>query len=348
MSETGFPLRSASFPAARARPVSSRRPGGGAETAHSLDGLYVYEWRAWDKFLIRDVAPTARPLPARIGDDGEAVLARLGDDARCLLFHLPLSRTRRLPLDRPRLRQALAERGIAVLNARVTDATKRAIQRHCRRLGLPCAAAPRDGDPDELLIVKSNDNYGAAYEKELTADERAFLGLDDPSGAPDATGYPVLPRREVPPGAYSDPTLSVERYIANRENAIYRVYVAGNRIVVGEYVSTATIKKGATTVKRRFWYESAAVSLSPGDGPDPTAGGPASRRLLVETVTRFAVGFGLDFGALDVARSDAGDYYVIDVNVTPWRISIHRTTEAQRRRIHSHIVAGLVSCLNPG
>jgi hypothetical protein len=39
---------------------------------------------------------------------------------------------------------------------------------------------------------------------------------------------------------------------------------------------------------------------------------------LLSTVGTFVDNFQLDFGALDVVESETGDYYVVDVNKTPF------------------------------
>ena len=286
-----------------------------------MTGLYVYEWRAWDRFLIRDALPEARRLEARIGERAADVLARLPADARQFLFHLNLTDTGRCPLDRAQLIAGLRERGVRVLNGRVTDISKRRVQALCRRLGLGTTLAGAEGDPEEMLIVKSDRNYGGMTEAELDAAERGVVGLavEDPD-VPGPSDYRKARRREIDPALFRLPGIIVERYVENRHDFIFRAFVARDRLVMSRDTIQGVVKKMTSGLERVDWYLRLAAALGAPDAPAEAIGGGSPPAQIVEDVSRFVVAFGLDYGALDIVVDDAGAAYIVDANDTPhWR-----------------------------
>lgn len=279
----------------------------------------VYEWWAWDGFLLPRVLPGCIRVAARIDEDACRLLERLPAETTLFAFHLNLTVTGRFPRDRHRLVGALAARGIRLVNAGVTDTTRRAIQDRCVRLGLATARVAPDGEPDELLIVKTDFNYGGQSERRLQPEERERLGIARPSSAIQGPeDYRVLPRREVPHEIWSDRSVVVERYVRNRRSVTYRLYLLGERLVVSEVRCPDLINRLVPGLERR----SAHVTL---DTPPEAL---AERHGFPEEVLRQAVPFirsiGLDFGTLDVLSDDRGRCYVVDVNPTPyWGDEVH-------------------------
>jgi hypothetical protein len=118
----------------------------------------VYLWPSWKGYYVKDVVPHALRVRARPSDRADDVLAKLPSTTQRFLFHLDLTETAYFPLDRTALLSALQARSIRVLNGGVTSLSKRVLHALARRLGLPCAEAPRTGDARELLIVKTDRN----------------------------------------------------------------------------------------------------------------------------------------------------------------------------------------------
>lgn len=277
----------------------------------------VYDWGEWSTSLAAAILPRARRLGAVIGEHHGDVLARLPARARWLLFHVDLTDSARLPMDRAALVARLAEAGISVLNGAAIDISKRAVQAACAACGLPSVATTaEEGSPDELLIVKSNLNFGGETEAQLGPAERARLGLAAAAApAPMRIQYPVRPREELPPGLWSDPAVVIERFIANDECIFFRAYLLGERMVISAAVHYLAVKRMNQGLARQQFYFRAGAPI---EVPD------RSRRVLdalppelPDQVARLARHLGIDYGAIDFVMDDARRCYAIDVNTTP-------------------------------
>lgn len=275
-------------------------------------GLAVLEWNAWRGFLVGALFPGARRVPVELGDTGREVLARIPPGTHTVLPHVDLSRTGDVPRERAELVAALRERGIRVLNEHVVDITKRRLQEVCAGLGLPSTRTGPDGPPDELLLVKTDLNSGGKKERSVHPSRRRRLGIGPVSarirGADD---YRVLRRREVPPAWWDDPTLCLERYVANSRDAFYRAYVVDRQLVVSRAVSPLRVRRMEGELERTNHL---FRDFAPADGTPPT---PLPAGML-ETLRAFVAGFRLDYGALDLVEDEEGRSYVVDVNDTPY------------------------------
>ena len=138
----------------------------------------VYEWNAWDGFLISLLVPEATILHAGINHPLTEILDALPTDAQNFLFHLDCTITTRFPACRLQLISILEERGIGIFNHDSSDITKKTIQKQCASLHLNTTLAGPDGDPNEQLIVKTNFNFGGKNEQTLSEEDRITLGLE--------------------------------------------------------------------------------------------------------------------------------------------------------------------------
>ena len=261
--------------------------------------LQVVEWSAWDRFLIRHVAPDAVRLPVEPG----APLGNLGDVAAPALLHVNLSRPGSVFPDMDRWLQRFAAAGCRVLNGYCASIDKRAVQDACRAAGLPVVRAARDGDAHEQLIVKTRANHRGLFERDLPA------GLAGELCAP-LWPYPErvhrLRRADVPDALWRDPAVVVERYVDNRDGRFQRAYV------VGDWIALAT-SWSPVLVKEMDHHLPVAIEM---------AAGAATRALYMRdaatVAARLARAMRVDFGAIDLALDDAGVAHPIDVNLTPW------------------------------
>jgi hypothetical protein len=293
----------------------------------------VYNFGAWRGCLVGDLFPEARRLRVRrrLDENWRRVVARIPKRTDWFLFHVPLTLTHLIPRGRAHLCDELEKRGILVLNARTTDISKRKLQETCGALDLPTVAAPALGDSDELLIVKSNRNFGGIAEQGLTRRQRRALSLpphEELRFGPDA--YRILRRRDVEAALFSDRQVAVERYVQNRDDLILRAYVVGRRLVLSEYRNTNPIKKMASAKHIRNHL----LSLS--DVPDSASGQGVEERARRQ-LARFCTAAGFDFGAIDLCVDDSGECYIIDSNSTPyWGVGLRRPSWFE------HLRTGLV------
>jgi hypothetical protein len=266
----------------------------------------VYEWKSWDGWYVKALLPDVLHVEAWPKHESQDVMRLLPTTVRRFLFHLDLTDTSRFPVGRHALLEALEARSIRAVNAKPTDLSKRAVQKLCRRLDLPSSEASPDGDGEELLIVKSDFNYGGRSERLLSRGQRKLLGARKPGRAiRNAFDYRVALRGRIRESLWRDPEVFIERFIDNREHRLWRARISLDRYVFSTGVSPRQVKKLAHCSGCTEFF------LRKGEFRDEL---PAA---LLETVYRFAESFGLEFGALDIVPDDAGNYFIIDANTTP-------------------------------
>jgi len=278
----------------------------------------IYRWLSSDDFLLYTMVPEATVIDATVTDRLEDIAARIPEDAACFHFHLNCTVTRRFPVERAQLVEYLRTRGIAPINERLTDISKTAIQRKCAELGLNTTAVTPDGEANELLIVKSDLNFGGDSEWALSAEERSMLGIaggSDIIWKPD--DYLVVPRGDIESAWWEDPNLICEKYIANRRNRWYRANVYLSQLTVRELVNESQIKKVAASVTVGQWY----FDIYNFESSDAVTDYPSS---LVRDLIRFIRGFEVDFAAIDIMMNDEGEAFIVDVNSTPSMLSGRR------------------------
>lgn len=281
----------------------------------------IYEWQAWDGFLLTTLYPAALKVSARIGESADDVLGRLPPDASLFCFHIDLTHSGAVPLGRPALVEGLRARGVSVLNGALTDISKRRVQSACRACGLPTTEATREGDPEERLIVKTDLNYGGHPERQLQPEERALLGLTSPGDAGlTSRKYYVTRRRDVTEEQWALPSLMIERFVSNRVGLFFRAHVLFDRMVLTAAIDRREIKETRWGIRRHdFCFE--GLSEAP---PLPQAydlsrePGVEAVPWLVQALHRFCKDIGLDFGAIDVAVDDEARCHIIDANATPY------------------------------
>jgi hypothetical protein len=271
----------------------------------------IYEWCAWESFLGQLLLPAAMHIQGAVEDTAADVLAQLHADCRTFLFQINLSLSEKFPSERKELVAGLLARGIRVLNRGVEDIRKSSLHRLLAKAGLPSAATTEDGPADEVLIVKTDCNYGGRYERILTQVQRRRLEIPDAEiGLSGWDDYRVLPRSEMPPEWWCDPTLVVERFIENPEGRFFRVVVAGESVMVVEAYHEAMIKKvGGGSRDRNFFIDRARLSQ--------LTGNPYLSGDLLILIDRFLAASGLDFGSLDIVHKNE-EFYIVDLNTTPY------------------------------
>jgi hypothetical protein len=158
-----------------------------------------------------------------------------------------------------------------------------------------------------MVIVKTDLNFGGDSEWALSDEQRVALGIREGSDIIwKPNHYRVLPRKDVEGPWWDDPRLVRERFIVNRDDRWYRVFLFLDRLAVCELSNPNQIKKVNESRVLRVWLVSLTERVVPADAP---AG-------LIESLRRFVLAFPLDFGTVDVVADDAGAHYIIDVNTT--------------------------------
>ncbi len=277
------------------------------------DQFVVYHRAPWRHSLIFNLYPGARRIPADFDDRAPQILARVPADARFFLYHIDLTNSAMFPQGRAELTAALRARGIEVLNSDLTDTSKPYIHQACIRAGINCPRADRDGDGDELIMVKTAANCGGASERKLGTGRRRQLGVTEPHDEIMHTHlYKVFPRRAIQDEWWNDPRLSFDRYINNRENRMWRIAFFLDHLMLTEYAAPGYCKK-----LDRYDYRLNSFGRWSADGIELSEKNCDVPPGLVTEFVGITGELGLRFGSLDFVRDDLGNYYVIDVNPTP-------------------------------
>ena len=268
-------------------------------------GSVIYQWLSDSGYFIHALLPSACRLEASIHDRARDVVDRVPEGTGLFAFHLNCTLTERFPAERAALVRALESRGIRVLNAGATDISKRNVHRICGALGFDTLDAGAEGNPDELVIVKTDLNFGGDSEWALSDEERAALGVGKGSDIIwTPSHYRVVARRDVQPAWWTDTRLVCERFVTNAGDRWYRAFLHDRRIAVCELSNPNPIKKVGDSRVLRMWTSS-------GD-----AGPETFEARLTRDVERFARAIGLDFGTVDAVADDQGRSFIIDANAT--------------------------------
>lgn len=307
---------------------SSVRPGN-----RSTPVIAVYEWNAWEHFMIRRLFPTATRIEATPLDAPERVAALVPPQCRMLVFHLNCTLTKDFLENREQLLQLLAADGIRVLNAQVTDISKRKLHEACRTLGLNSTLTSANGRPNDQVIVKTQLNYGGASERQLSAEQRHLLALPDraiplPCLEDYPSEYPVLARQDVPLDWWRDPQLCIEDFIQNSADRIYRVWLLRDRISVADAICPGLIKKFPHSSQRSFSH----LRL---DADGSVIGLLRPELPFLDDVLALRRHFALDYGAIDVVQNDDGRCFIIDINTTPSAVAPFYDSVVQHLRAFS-------------
>ena len=297
--------------------------------------LVVYQWRAWDGFTIEKLAPHAIMREASPTEDVVKLLDSLPSTPGVFLFHLNVSITEGFPLQRQDLITGLHERGWIACNEQVTDISKQGIQAQLMSAGCRSVIGHEVGSADELMVIKSNYNYGGEGERNLPEAIRSRLGVDDLSSS--RLNYVTSRRDEIPGEAWRDRSLTIERFVGNQRGHYCRAWIAGERTHLIELSCPDEIKKVGSSQLVGLWN---ARFDSNSSLPDPIADG------VMTEVIKGSSALALDFGTLDVMLTDEGEPFIVDVNTAPW-FRLHPGWEVGRfpDYVH-HLSAGSAKALS--
>jgi len=276
----------------------------------------VLEWRAWEGFLLTHV----------LGNDAERIevdpfrelpseqFDRICDSFTTVCFQINLSVRSRLPLRVRDLTNMFVERGVFVVNGFVQDIRKSTLQTHLEAIGLPSVKATPSGPSHEVLFVKTNLNYGGDLERWLPQESIAAGGFEhlvsrDIRGA---YWYKTVIREMLHANIWNDPSIMIEKYVSNAENSFYRVYFSGERVIIVKAFSPGIIKK-LSNDPRDTNYVSDLDHLKAGKDELEELSATLKR-----DIATFIDQTAVEFGCLDIVHDGHDNYYIIDLNLTPY------------------------------
>ena len=271
----------------------------------------ILQWQAWDKFLIQYLLPEAQIIDVILLEDCKYILDQLDKDITHCVLHVDLSNCEKVISNIELLIKTLRSRNILVLNFDYLDLSKKKLQATLKSIGLPTVGSLSYIKEDDLVIVKSNANYGEEREKLLSDSERKCLGVTLSSAYEfSSRNYLVYPYKEIGQDILNDPAIAVERYIHSEDDTFFRVYIAGNSMIIVKAYCEGKIKKlsGDERDINCFALKNDLASIANVDGYS---------KVLASTLETFIRNVNIDFGSLDIVHRD-NEYFIVDVNTTPW------------------------------
>lgn len=283
-----------------------------------LDCILVYQWKAWQHFLISHLVADDCRVKGSYDDGWQDIEKFLTPNIKAVLFQVNLSYSKFFPAQRKRMISALRRRKLLVLNAEVQDISKRNLHQLLERAGLRSLRAADAGPANEKLFVKSNLNSGGEIELGMPQELRKqFLPRHKPL-IRRWDSYYVAERGEIARRLWSNDSIVIEKYVANPGDSFFRVYGFGDSIIVVEGQSSHVIKKLSGRRCEKNIYLSRRQVL--GRKTELAAD-------LHQQVKGFMTAYPLAYFCLDIVH-DGETHYIVDLNLTPYSDPKRQTAEA--------------------
>lgn len=283
-----------------------------------LANILVYEWGAWEGFLISHLVADYCRISAAYEDAEQIVERYLSPNIKAVLLQINLSRQAGFPRQRQGIVDGLKSHQIKVLNEHVTDITKSALHELLAKADINSVRADITIDADAPLFVKSNLNWGGEVEQRLPADIRHRLFGEQQRSITAFDQYYVTTRAKLDPAAWQDDSIVIEKYIANNEDSFYRVYGFGDALVVVKAHNNSLIKKisGDQRDYNQFIHKHDLQNMS--------ADLPGNLQTLL---LAFLNNVDIDYFCLDIVH-DTENFYIVDMNTTPYSGTREQVTKA--------------------
>jgi hypothetical protein len=250
-------------------------------------------------------------IEVSIGDNFEAIIRR-EKFPKTILFHIDLSNYKSFFSDTQDPHSVAQKFGIQVLNYGLYDISKKKLQQVLMNLNLPSSAIIKEAARgNEMVIIKSDFNFGAYLERELSPPELTQLGINcDFQKIPRFNEYRVLDAQCVPEDLWKQNGIAIEKFIQNDQGTYVRIFKYFERyVLVRLTVPGKEIKKMSDSRDRlRFYYEKEQIPSIPDKKINDAA----------LMANKFFTGWNIDFGAIDIVTDNNGINYIVDFNDTPF------------------------------
>jgi hypothetical protein len=296
--------------------VFASRPSGDAALPDAAAGgtVAVLEWQAWTGFLLTHVlgGEAVRIETDPFHEFPSAEFDRICESFTTVCFQINLSVRSRLPLRIRELNNRFVERGIYVVNGFVQDIRKSTLHAHLNAIGLASPKAAPSGPVDEMLFVKTDLNYGGDLERWLPSESIAVAGFKHLiSTHIGAYRYKAIPRGMIEESLWTDPAITIEKYVTNDEDSFYRVYFSGKRVVIVKAFAPDIIKK-LSDDPRNTNFVTDLEHLKAGTDELEI------NEILKRDVATFVEHTPVEFGCIDIVHDGHDKHYVVDLNLTPY------------------------------
>jgi hypothetical protein len=263
--------------------------------------LYIYENINHKQSLIHSFKSKKTKIFANLQQNNEEILAQVSEPGY-FIFHIDLTKTKNFYVNKQQLVEKLLKLGIKPINGIINNISKSYIQDSCRKLGLNNVT--ENLKLNDIVIVKSDFNFNNIPETRLTFEEKKQLGVPIDIKKQDyiITEYKNINFNEITPNSV------VEKYIQNKDNLFYRVYKFYEYYAVSEVKDSNPIKKMPAGINRISYCFDIKNLVH-----------EENRFLsILQQAEKLSTFMHLDYGTFDVVRSDKDEFYIIDVNTTPF------------------------------
>ena len=276
--------------------------------------IAIYQLSKCNAYLITKMFPASNVIIAEPRDHAWRVLRLIPPTIKHFFFHLDITVSSRIPLDRFRLLHALDSRRIMTWNAHPINIGKRFLQTLLLKHGLNSVAVTQCSSYEGPVIVKNNANFGGATERVMSSRLRNDLGLRGICKRElSADKYYVCSKNDVPEEQWKRSDIAIEKYVSNSADLFYRAYICGRALVVSRVYDKSLLKKMPPGIARQnvmLWRTASSERIIAADFDDWAD--------IARQARGAAAAMELDFGALDIVCDDGGCAFVVDVNTTPF------------------------------
>lgn len=263
--------------------------------------LYIYDSLTHNESLIDFFGNKKTKIRAKVQQDNKEILT-LVKKPGYFIFHVNLTNTTKFYTDKQKLIHELIKRNVKPVNGFIEDISKTYIQNCCQFLSINNVVT--DIQPNETVIIKSNFNFNNIPETRLTQEEKNKLGICfDIQNQP----YTIIKYKDVNTKEVLSNSV-IERFIENKENLFYRVYKFFNYYVISEVKDVNKIKKMPSGITRTSYCFNVNENLYK----------ETCFCSILEQTEKLSHFIHLDYGTFDVVKSDNNQFYIIDVNLTPF------------------------------
>jgi hypothetical protein len=192
-----------------------------------IDAVLVLNYNGWDGYLIKDVVDENLVFPAL--EVNKSLLEKHYNKFEAVLFNVNLSYFGAVTFGNELKIKDFINSDKVVLNEGLYDIRKRNLHKLLDKSGLTSAKAHSDGDPDELLMVKTNLNWGG--EKEFIASSSVQDSINFKATKQHLQGhrsYYVKKRKDINPFLWNDNSIVIENIFRIRMTTFYDCIVVEN------------------------------------------------------------------------------------------------------------------------
>lgn len=262
--------------------------------------LAVYNYNSYLNYLINHFKRSVS-IQGKIKQKNQIILDSLKKyDIKYFLFHIDLTVTDDFFINKKELIEVLHLKNIRTINSNLSDIRKTTIQEACKKIKINNVVD--NINENDIIIIKSNFNNGAAKELNLSKNEKTILKLNYLQES--SLSYKIFKKIYIK--VIDNNQYIVEKFIENKQDLFYRAYKLYNRLVVSEVVDKNKIKKMPIGISRQNYF----FDLFNLDDHKFYS--------IAYQIKKLSDYMNIDYAAFDIVMSDDNEFYIIDINTTPF------------------------------